>query len=533
MMMLVLVVVVQRQRPGATKKVRARESESRKRREANAFSNPGLNSRHQHECNEKDPKIQPNEIFANSSEDSSTKQKRTKQAHPRYYFQQQRIWSSHLTSITTVSLAMEQSRPLLHVHIVCTQEISARSIFKACMALQDSEQHRRSSSSMTTNPPQRHPEELYQLLQDLGLDEHGVHYRDMEKCIFAFSERIGSDLREKADLLGSVCNTLDLLRLYLRSNDIEEMVDVQAITGSLWYLSHFGIQTVSCGPLRVSSQAIAEDPALFQGLPIEIDDSKALVTSIRGDGLALFQTLLSEHVMIRQGIAPRKSPPPMILRSSIVETDGTMLFMGECQTNDDEPSKAGSTDTWRSQNASLSSSSFLEKPDLWNVDRNMVQLAANIDDMTPEHLAFATELLMQQQGVVDCWLDQIVMKKGRSAHTLHCLCCEGECEQILRLIFQHTTTLGVRVQSQNNGLSRVALKRKMIRVPVEIQGTDGTTFNHAIDCKIGYLGADEIVSIKPEFEQCKAVALSTQRPFQWVSEKATSNARSTLQDEQG
>lgn len=423
---------------------------------------------------------------------------------------------------------MEPPGPLLHAHIVCTQEISARSVFKACMASHVKQQH---CSSWTTSSPEHHPEELKRLLQEVGLDENEVQYEDLEKCMLTFAERIGSDLRDKGILLGSVRNTLDLLRLYHRSNDKAETIDVQAITGALWYVNHFSIKSVSCGPLRISSHAIAEDPLLYQGLPIEIDDSKTFVT-IRGDGLALLRTLLDEDAITRQGIAPRKSPPPMLLRSSTLETNGTLLLVGEILDNDDEPSSAMNADTLSPQNLLLLPSSFLEKPDLWNVDRNIVQLAANIDDMTAEHLAFATELLMQQPGVADCWMTPIIMKKGRGAHTLHCLCREGECKSVLRLIFQHTTTLGVRVQSQNNGLIRVALKRKMLCVPVEIQGNGRTTTSHTIDCKIGYLGANKIVSIKPEFDQCRAVALSTQRSLQWVSDKATHSARTTLQYQQ-
>lgn len=168
---------------------------------------------------------------------------------------------------------------------------------------------------------------------------------------------------------------------------------------------------------------------------------------------------------------------------------------------------------------------ILERPGIWNVDRNLVLLESNIDDMTAEHLAFATELLMRQDGVADCWLTPIVMKKGRSAHTLHCLCHDTKCEGILRLIFQHTTTLGVRVQSNSHGLVRVALNRTVVKVPIDIQGSNGMPAQHTIDCKIGVLGAGDIVSIKPEFDECKAVAMATNQSLQFVCENVIHKAR--------
>jgi uncharacterized protein (DUF111 family) len=141
---------------------------------------------------------------------------------------------------------------------------------------------------------------------------------------------------------------------------------------------------------------------------------------------------------------------------------------------------------------------LLEVPHLWNVDRNLVLLETNIDDMTAEHLGFATEQLLAM-GAADCWLTCIVMKKQRAAHTLHCLCQDSRVIEMLQAIFRLTSTLGVRVQSSHHhggGWCRVSLRREMIQVPI---------WNTQVDCKIGYLGS-EIVSIKAEYEHCKRLA---------------------------
>lgn len=74
----------------------------------------------------------------------------------------------------------------------------------------------------------------------------------------------------------------------------------------------------------------------------------------------------------------------------------------------------------------------------------VAELSCNLDDMRPEALAHAVELLMQE-GALDAWLTPIQMKKGRPSQLLSCLCPEEEAERFARLILQHTTTIGLRM----------------------------------------------------------------------------------------
>jgi len=71
------------------------------------------------------------------------------------------------------------------------------------------------------------------------------------------------------------------------------------------------------------------------------------------------------------------------------------------------------------------------------------ELCCNLDDMTGEELAFAAEELLAA-GALDVWTAPIIMKKGRPAVLLTCLCREEEEERFAALLFRHTTTLGVR-----------------------------------------------------------------------------------------
>ena len=70
-------------------------------------------------------------------------------------------------------------------------------------------------------------------------------------------------------------------------------------------------------------------------------------------------------------------------------------------------------------------------------------LQCNLDDMTGEELGFAQEELMKA-GARDVWTSAIGMKKGRPGVLFSVLCKEEKREDLLRLLFLHTTTLGVR-----------------------------------------------------------------------------------------
>ena len=76
-------------------------------------------------------------------------------------------------------------------------------------------------------------------------------------------------------------------------------------------------------------------------------------------------------------------------------------------------------------------------------DGRVVELAANIDDMTGEELGFAVEMLLEG-GALDVYTQPIYMKKSRPAVKLCVIAAPEEAERMAQLIFRHTTTLGIR-----------------------------------------------------------------------------------------
>ena len=157
----------------------------------------------------------------------------------------------------------------------------------------------------------------------------------------------------------------------------------------------------------------------------------------------------------------------------------------------------------------------------WTTNR-MTLLEANIDDTTAEHLAFCVEELLLA-GAADAWVAPIVMKKGRAAHTLHCLCHTRQTDALLSVIFRNSTTIGVRTQP----IDRVALRRIMLTVQTEWVNTKR---EGRVDVKVGYLGED-VMSVKAEFDHCKEICREAGVTIQSVSDQAVQRARTMLLDD--
>lgn len=75
----------------------------------------------------------------------------------------------------------------------------------------------------------------------------------------------------------------------------------------------------------------------------------------------------------------------------------------------------------------------------------IAELVCNVDDMTPEALAFAAERLLEY-GALDVYTTPGTMKKGRPGWVLTVLCGTDQIDGTARQILRETTTNGVRVR---------------------------------------------------------------------------------------
>lgn len=86
-------------------------------------------------------------------------------------------------------------------------------------------------------------------------------------------------------------------------------------------------------------------------------------------------------------------------------------------------------------------------------------LETNIDDATAEQLADVAQRLLST-GALDVWQTPCVMKKGRLASILSVLCKTPDVVTMQNLLFQHTSTIGIRRQV----LDRTTLARKAVEL---------------------------------------------------------------------
>ena len=120
------------------------------------------------------------------------------------------------------------------------------------------------------------------------------------------------------------------------------------------------------------------------------------------------------------------------------------------------------------------------------------EFECNIDDMTAEELAYAAERLMTE-GAKDVTLTPIQMKKGRPATLLTVMFADDEEEKdrMARLLFQYTTTIGIReVVSERYVLDR---REETVETPYG-----------KVRCKIvsGY----GVKRVKPEYDDLAKIA---------------------------
>jgi hypothetical protein len=104
----------------------------------------------------------------------------------------------------------------------------------------------------------------------------------------------------------------------------------------------------------------------------------------------------------------------------------------------------------------------------------VVVIEANIDDLNPQVLAYAAELVLGA-GALDVSLQPILMKKGRAGTLLRIVARPEDRERLSQIVFAETSTLGVRFyladrQVQQRGLTNVVTRFGQVRMKVSSAG---------------------------------------------------------------
>ena len=132
---------------------------------------------------------------------------------------------------------------------------------------------------------------------------------------------------------------------------------------------------------------------------------------------------------------------------------------------------------------------------------SLLLLETNIDDMSPqlyEHI-FARLFAV---GALDVWLSEAFMKKNRPGHVLAVLCRLPDEALVSEIIFNETTTLGLRRQ--------VVERRSLARQMREVRTRYGTARVKAA------LAGEKVLRLVPEYEDCRRLAEANGVPLREV-----------------
>lgn len=142
------------------------------------------------------------------------------------------------------------------------------------------------------------------------------------------------------------------------------------------------------------------------------------------------------------------------------------------------------------QAAMAAQSSAAAAGDADNTSSAICELVFNVDDMTGEDLSFACDCL-RDGGATEAYFTPVFMKKGRPGYQVTVLCPNEAREEIIRLVFLHTTTVGLReYETRRAVLTRHYEKRHTSYGDVTVKVSEGYGVHKE----------------KPEYEDLAAIA---------------------------
>jgi len=315
---------------------------------------------------------------------------------------------------------------------------------------------------------------------DIPPQPHGRHLKHLQEIVSRSSapptvkDRSNRAFRMIAEQEAAIhATTVERVHLH-EVGAVDAVLDV---VGSVWGFELLGVERVYCGAIATGDGVVQAEhgtlpvpaPAtlrLLEGHPVRPgpDGAGELVTPT---GAALVQVLSS-------GAPPREYVP---LRSGFGA--GTKEF-------------AGRANALRLIIAECSS-----RPAYGSVE-DLVQLASDVDDMTPEYLAATAEML-RESGALDVVMIATIMKRGRPGTRIEVLARPAHADALEDLLLRETTTIGVR---------RATVRRRAL--PRESRTVD--VLGHSVSIKVVRL-PDGSMRAKPEFSDVQRVAQQTGRPL--------------------
>ncbi|EET59197.1 TIGR00299 family protein [Marvinbryantia formatexigens DSM 14469] len=277
--------------------------------------------------------------------------------------------------------------------------------------------------------------------------------------------------------VGAVDSIIDIVGCAILIN----MIKPDKICASVLHEGH-GFVRCQHGLLSVPVPATSEILAAAGAPLAQIDIEGELITPT---GAAII-TELAEHFGVMPGMritrtgwgaGTKNLPVPNVLRvyqGTAIEAEGAETGRAPESTDAD----------------GLAEKRAGQEENTDYVQDEILVLEANLDDCTGEMLGAAMGALLEE-GALDVFYTPIYMKKNRPAYRLTVLAKPQDGARMERLMFRHTTTIGIRRRTE----MRSILKREQVQV---------NTPCGKMAAKKVYLGEEE--RIYPEYESAVKLA---------------------------
>lgn len=318
-------------------------------------------------------------------------------------------------------------------------------------------------------PPQPHGRHLKSILQIVERSSAPASVKTRAKAVFQLIAE------EEAKIHGIPVNAVHLHEV----GAVDAILDV---VGAVWGLHELGVSAVHCGPISLGDGFVTAEHGV---LPVPAPATLRLL----------------EGLLVRPGppgcgelVTPTGAALVRVLSEGPPPASYVPLQSGFGAGTRELPGRANAL------RIILADS----KSDGERVD-HLVMLATDLDDMSPELLSATADGLLAA-GALDVVLISTHMKKGRIGARLELLGRPADADRLERLVFERTTTLGLR----RSYVERRALERGVTTVDV---------VGHPVRVKTAHLPNGRRRS-KAEFEDVRAASQASGLAVEEVAARA-------------
>lgn len=312
-------------------------------------------------------------------------------------------------------------------------------------------------------PPHRHLSHIEKLINESGLPP-----RVKERALAIFTRLADAEGKLHAKPPGEV-----------HFHEVGAVDAILDITGACLGVELMGIEELCCSPLNVGAGRV---DAAHGSLPVPAPATAELLK-----GLPVFSSGIDGELVTPTGAA---------IVATLATQFGPMPRMTIAQTG----YGAGSRDIPGHPN--LARVMIGDKvADESGFDDTISVIQANVDDMNPQLFGFMMDRALAA-GALDVTSSAIQMKKNRPGLEITILSKPGTAEALARILFEQTTTLGVRIHE--------ARRRVLEREIVSVETPYGK-----VRVKVAKLHGQS-VNAAPEYEDCRRIAEEKSVPLKEV-----------------